>query len=286
MKNQIRLDVAALLLVSFLGLSLADRGRAEGIPEPSVVLYGTIRNLAENNIRVTWGTLTWQFRNATSGQTVLVTTPVTNVLDQFSYVLEVPCEQFISASLSTNVLNLSGAPVSFDRSQVWYEDWWYGDLPMAFAQSGQTNTVLSVRDRGRLERVDLQIEMPCIDWDQNGLCDDWEMYYLGYIGVDPNGDPDGDGMSNWVEYKAGTDPGDYSSAFQFLSCARLNPTSFQVKWQSADGRYYSLLRYPILSATNVVVVQSNILASTSTHTWVDTNAPPSGPVFYRLLLEP
>jgi hypothetical protein len=40
----------------------------------------------------------------------------------------------------------------------------------------------------------------------NGMSYNWEMLNFGYIGVDPNGDPDGDGLTNFQEYTLGTNP--------------------------------------------------------------------------------
>ena len=45
-----------------------------------------------------------------------------------------------------------------------------------------------------------------MDSDSNGLDDVWELRHFGYIGVDPNADPDHDGVSNIGEYRVGTDP--------------------------------------------------------------------------------
>ena len=49
------------------------------------------------------------------------------------------------------------------------------------------------------------------DSDRNGLPDAWEMAYFGHIGVDPNADADGDGISNYVEWLDGTNPTDAAS---------------------------------------------------------------------------
>jgi hypothetical protein len=36
--------------------------------------------------------------------------------------------------------------------------------------------------------------------DGTGMSDGWEILYFGHIGVDPNADPDGDGLSNYQEF--------------------------------------------------------------------------------------
>jgi hypothetical protein len=40
----------------------------------------------------------------------------------------------------------------------------------------------------------------------NPLPDSWQIKYFGHTGVDPNADPDGDGLTNIQEYKNGTNP--------------------------------------------------------------------------------
>ena len=45
-----------------------------------------------------------------------------------------------------------------------------------------------------------------VDSDNNGLPDWWELKYFGHLGVDPNDDPDGDGLTNLQEYQRGTHP--------------------------------------------------------------------------------
>lgn len=47
---------------------------------------------------------------------------------------------------------------------------------------------------------------PGIDTDHNGLADAFEQINFGHLGVDPNGDPDADGLSNLQEYQMGLDP--------------------------------------------------------------------------------
>ena len=42
--------------------------------------------------------------------------------------------------------------------------------------------------------------------DGTGMSDGWELKYFGHTGIDPNGDPDGDGLPNLQEYLLGTNP--------------------------------------------------------------------------------
>ncbi|MGH7977974.1 MAG: hypothetical protein ACREE6_01265, partial [Limisphaerales bacterium] len=37
--------------------------------------------------------------------------------------------------------------------------------------------------------------------DGTGMADGWEVLYFGHTGIDPNGDPDGDGLSNYQEFQ-------------------------------------------------------------------------------------
>ena len=45
-----------------------------------------------------------------------------------------------------------------------------------------------------------------VDSDGSGLPDKWEKQYFGHLGVDPNADPDHDGLSNYMEYRLGSNP--------------------------------------------------------------------------------
>lgn len=50
-----------------------------------------------------------------------------------------------------------------------------------------------------------------VDGDANGLADWWEHRHFGELGQDPEGDPDGDGLSNLEEFQQESDPNDYYS---------------------------------------------------------------------------
>jgi len=45
-----------------------------------------------------------------------------------------------------------------------------------------------------------------VDTDGISIPDAWQQYNFGYVGIDPNDDPDGDGLPNLAEYQLHTDP--------------------------------------------------------------------------------
>lgn len=261
-------------------LPLPQAAFAEGVPEPSLILYGTILNTGDKNIRLVSGSLTWQFRKTATSRTVTAIGQVTNVLDQFSYVLEVPCETIIAgATISSNALDLTPTPAVFDRSQVFV-----GAAPASFVVPALATTSVSSTNRGRIERVDLTVNIPIVDTDGNGMPDDWETRYFGGVGVEPAaGDFDGDGQSNFEEYCAGTDPTDPSSVFRFVHYFQQPSGGFQVEWISGEGRFYVLERsHNLLSGFSIL--RTNISATPTTNRFLDASAVGAGPYFYRVRL--
>src|ERR1039457_5832734 len=77
-----------------------------------------------------------------------------------------------------------------------------------------------------------------IDLNGNGMSDIWELIY-GASGLAPNGDADGDGMSNAAECTAGTNPFDSNSVprITFMGYAG---TNFTVSIPCALGKQYQL----------------------------------------------
>src|SRR5262249_55572765 len=140
----------SVLRPSVLAASLlvpTDLLKAEGIPEPSLVIYGVVNNLSGN--RGSFGTLNLGFRPTHGGAPITLIGVLTNINDQFSYVLRVPCESEITGSpFSDGTLKLASTPTHYDCSQVSVQG-----VPASFKQADLANLVLSRTDRGRIERI-------------------------------------------------------------------------------------------------------------------------------------
>jgi len=269
------------LIWTLLLTCIASFGRGQGIPEPNLVMYGTVLNITSNaNLRLGYGTLTCVFRPAGGGSPITASASLTNIDNQFSYILRIPCETPVSGfARSTNTIQLTAAGISFDRSQIT----WNSDL-VSFAQPSLTNAVFFSSDRGRIERVDLTVSAPIVIDPLNGLPVDWELSYFGRTGIDPFADPDRDGMSNFAEYRAGTDPNDPASGLKFTEVQRVQ-NGILLKWLSADYKAYAIQRSPNLSS-GFVDIQAAIAATPPLNTNLDTSATGQGTYFYRLRLDP
>jgi len=118
---------------------------------------------------------------------------------------------------------------------------------------------------------------------------------LSYVWLQQNGlpmdgsadyaDTDGDGMSNYAEWKAGTSPTNASSVLQLASPAPTNgasgPAGMVISWQSVPGTTYFIQRSSNLGG-GFSTMQSNLPGQSGQTTFTDTAATNGGPYFYRI----
>jgi subtilisin family serine protease len=124
-----------------------------------------------------------------------------------------------------------------------------------------------------------------VDSNVNGLPDWWELDHFGHLGVDPNADPDGDGLSNYGEFVAGTDPNSASSSLHLTSIGR-SGGGFRVTWSSTPGKTYLVEYSPDLTMP-WLTLQSNVpAAGGATTSWLDLTATGQTNRFYRVLVLP
>lgn len=257
------------------------RALPDGIPEPSIVLYGEVRSGSDAH-RITRGILEWTFRPAGGGEPVRVTAQLTNVLGQFSYVLLLPCETAVAGmATSSNTLALGPLNRSFDRSLVTLEG-----APIQLALPASYQWVLSSKDRGRIERVDLTVMQALPDTDRDGLPDWWESLYCGCSTCcSPDDDLDQDGLTNLEEYRAGTDPTQLSLVVEVLREGQPGP---RLTWNSVHDRTYTILRADRLTPTlsGFAPIRTGVMATAPRNTFIDNDPLTGSERFYLIRLDP
>ena len=101
------------------------------------------------------------------------------------------------------------------------------------------------------------INVSFFDPSGSGLPVAWELAYFGHPGIDPNADPDGDGVSNYNEYLDGTDPTNPQSVMPRLNIATVaggtvSVTPLKAKYQLYDTVTITALPNPGISIHRLV----------------------------------
>jgi hypothetical protein len=109
-------------------------------------------------------------------------------------------------------------------------------LGSAFATG--TFAVGSATNHSGLVEVLYPGAIPGADGNANGIADSWEQQYFPGQSVNPSTDPDGDGVSNLLEYLAGTNPTLRSSAFKPIGT--LTGNTYSMPLQTVTGRTYKV----------------------------------------------
>jgi hypothetical protein len=122
------------------------------------------------------------------------------------------------------------------------------------------------------------------DTNGNGIADLWERTYFGSVGASHPGstDTDGDGMSDYHEFLAGTNPTNAASLLHFLTPVVQNTGAARFDWPTVPGRGYR------------VSGSSDLVSWTPIMDWVRANGTvfsfttnlTSGTRFYRLEARP
>jgi len=98
-------------------------------------------------------------------------------------------------------------------------------------------------------------------------------------------DSDGDSMSNWQEWLAGTSPTNSSSVLKMFSPTN-GLSGIGLRWQSIENRTYFLERSTNLAPGSFSTVASNLAGQAGTTSFIDTNAAGAGPLFFRVGVQP
>jgi len=117
------------------------------------------------------------------------------------------------------------------------------------------------------------------------ISDEWKVQFFGSV-TSPlaadNADPDGDGVPNWKEYLAGTDPTNPTSCLQFISPVSVanGAHGLTLRWLTAPGKTYVLESNLDLHGTNWTTI-TTFAGDGYVKQFTDTNST-SQLQFYRL----
>ena len=112
-----------------------------------------------------------------------------------------------------------------------------------------------------------------------GIADDWQTAFFGRVGIDPNDDPDHDGMSNYAEFWAGTNPLDSNSVLKIENVQVLPGEPIRITWRSVAGKNYSVQCSDDLTNWHALGVMQAESSSTSI---LDTTFAELSKRFYRV----
>lgn len=98
-------------------------------------------------------------------------------------------------------------------------------------------------------------------------------------------DSDGDGLNNWQEYLAGTNPTNASSVFKITSEQVLPNGEFVLRWFSVSNRLYDVMRSTNLGGTTAFLPlpgATNQMGTPPQNIWTDSVSSASAKALYRI----
>jgi hypothetical protein len=119
------------------------------------------------------------------------------------------------------------------------------------------------------------------------LSDEWKLHFFGSLtspASHPEADPDQDGVPNWSEYLAGTDPTNARSRLHLEVGLDANAQAMALRWLSAPGKRYRLETAATLFDPDWIVLAEHLPGDGSVKQWIHTNVT-STTRFYRIRLQ-
>ena len=237
---------------------------ATGIPEPGLVMYGSVSNTA-TGLPLFTNTVVWQVTGGGPSETVIVNNAtIAWVNGQFYYVARVPFETRSLGGVifqkTPNTLSLNSSGTSYTRTASVGTN----NATLVYSSLGTLSTfTFDATKRGVMERLDLRVTMP----------------------GDLSQDTDHDGVPDWAELRAGTNPADPNSVFKASSDIR--PAvggGLVIHWSSVEGKAYSILR-TIDITKPFTALATGIAATAPDNEYTDSTATGVGPYFYRISVQ-
>jgi hypothetical protein len=289
--------LTALSAVAFLvGLALSSHAQIPAIPEPPIILYGTVTDKT-NNQPVTITSVTWQVTDGTTTRGYSAATlPATRIVSngQSFFLLEVPQE--------TRVVQSGAGQITLQPGSSGFEVKSPSPIYTLTATINGTLATLKAVDstsqppgtasaaisdytpatKGRMMRVDLWInEDPYLAWAAS--------YFPNPNAPEaaPGYDFDHDGFTNEQERLAGTDPTNGTSALRATNFSRAtNGESFSLNWASVPGRTYQVETSQALLANQWTPIGDPVTATGTTSALTVPTAPVESRRFFRVKVLP
>jgi hypothetical protein len=161
---------------------------------------------------------------------------------------------------------------------------------VVFSQASASPTGLGTFPQSVQNGIVKMTAVPPTSWN-DGISDVWRLRYFGSL-TDPssaaNADPDGDGISNWNEYIAGTNPVDAHSALRVqsrLDNAAPNANgqpSVILNWSSVEGRHYSVEAAASLGGAQWTPVATDLAGTGETLEFKDASGAAAEGKYYRV----
>lgn len=162
---------------------------------------------------------------------------------------------------------------------------WWNDQPLVVVTNGRDPIPRLV-----FNLIESRPGLPiAVDWKLIGEGDEeteyekWSRLHFGVKDADPTGDSDKDGVSNWDEFLAGTDPWD-SQDFLNIESVRLDEQGrFEIRWRSSPGRKYKIWKRIGVDSEPTQILVPDI--KETENGMMQFTGPDSGdgePVFYRI----
>jgi len=177
------------------------------------------------------------------------------------------------------------------------------DLPDGTQPEGEALYTLQGDDAGAVADVNTNNNTASfavnlwLDSDGDGIPNWWMTNSFGHVTGQASDlsraddDADGDGMSNYAEWRAGTDPHDPDSflVVKDFACLGTNSLSggFLLTWGSVSNKFYTIDRATdLVNGVGFAPIQQHILATPPFNTYQDTSVTTnSGSFFYRIVVE-
>lgn len=153
-----RIFIAMILILATTAFSaLPGKARADGVPQPGIILYGKVTKDAQ---QIFSGQVTWTY-TPPSGDPVVHTAFLRQISaggDTYSYLARIPAEyQYGAFTLSDNALPAGASSVTYTRAAT------VSAAPATIVSPASTQDTFSWSECGVFERVDLTVTGTVVD---------------------------------------------------------------------------------------------------------------------------